>query len=82
MTFAAVLAVVFKPVVGVLTHQRVKPSIAAGLVVLRLLGLVTVVMGATVQGVVDQVSAIGDSVDAAPDEAALTLGSTRRRWMR
>jgi predicted PurR-regulated permease PerM len=82
MTFAAVLAVIFKPIVGVLTRHGLKPSIAAGLVVLGLLGLVTVVMVATVQGVVDQVASIGDSVDAAADEAALALGSTRRRWTR
>ena len=74
MTFAAVLAVIFKPIAGVLTRHRIKPSIAAGLVVLGLLGLVTVVMVATVQGVVDQMASIGESVDAAAAEAALALG--------
>ena len=32
LTFAAVLAVVFKPLVGVLERHRLKPTIAAGLV--------------------------------------------------
>jgi hypothetical protein len=39
MTFAAVLAVVFRPLVGTLGRYRFKPSLAAGLVVLGLLAL-------------------------------------------
>ena len=39
LTFAAVLAVVFKPLVGKLQRRGLKPSLAAGLVVLGLLGL-------------------------------------------
>lgn len=74
MTFAAVLAVIFKPLVGVLTCHRLKSSIAADLVVLRLLGLVAGVTVATVQGAVDQVSQIGDSDDAATEQAAAALG--------
>ena len=39
MTFAAVLAVVFKPLVGTLQRHRFRPTLAAGLVVLGLLAL-------------------------------------------
>src|SRR5688500_6703438 len=39
MTFAAVLAVVFRPLVGTLQRHGVKPTLAAGLVVLGLLAL-------------------------------------------
>ena len=41
LTFAAVLAVIFKPLVGVLERHRFKPTLAAGLVVLGLLALMT-----------------------------------------
>ena len=37
LTFAAVLAVVFKPLVGILQRHGFKPTLAAGLVVLGLL---------------------------------------------
>jgi putative heme transporter len=39
LTFAAVLAVIFKPLVGILERDRVRPALAAGLVVLGLLVL-------------------------------------------
>ena len=39
MTFAAVLAVCFRPLVGVLVRHKFKPSLAAGVVVLGLLVL-------------------------------------------
>ena len=70
MTFAAVLAVVFKPLVGTLGRHGVKPSLAAGLVVLGLLVLMAGVIVATVRGVVEQGSDIGDSATAALSEAA------------
>ena len=54
MTFAAVLAVIFKPLVDTLRRRGVKPSLAAGLVVLGLLALMAGVVVATVRGVVDQ----------------------------
>ena len=73
LTFAAVLAVVFRPVVRVLQRRRFKASIAAGTVVLGLLALFTLVTVATVQGVLAQVDQIGASVDAAVDEAAVSL---------
>ena len=70
MTFAAVLAVVFKPLVGALGRHGLKPSLAAGLVVLGLLVLMAGVMVATVRGVVEQAGDIGDSATAALAEAA------------
>ncbi|MET0728870.1 MAG: AI-2E family transporter [Acidimicrobiales bacterium] len=70
MVFAAVLAVMFKPSVGTLQRHNLKPSLAAGLVVLGLLLLMVGVVVATVRGVVDQVDEIGESADAAVSEAA------------
>jgi hypothetical protein len=58
LTFAAVLAVVFKPLFGILQRHRVKPSVAAGLVVLGLLAVMTSVFVATVRGVTDQADEI------------------------
>ncbi|HWH99744.1 MAG TPA: AI-2E family transporter [Propionibacteriaceae bacterium] len=73
MTFAAVLAVIFKPLVGVLKRHRFKPSYAAGLIVLGL-GAVTIgVVIATVRGILEQTDQISASVDAAIDNLA---GST------
>ena len=51
LTFAAVLAVIFKPMVGTLRRHGFKPTLAAGLIVLGLLALMAGVMVATVQGV-------------------------------
>jgi predicted PurR-regulated permease PerM len=70
LTFAAVLAVVFKPLVGALVRHRLRPSLAAGVVVLGLLALMAVVVVATVRGVADQTDQISASVDAALDQAA------------
>jgi putative heme transporter len=74
LTFAAVLAVIFKPMVGTLRRHGFKPTLAAGLIVLGLLALMAGVMVATVQGVMDQRDEIGASVDAAKDNAAESLG--------
>jgi predicted PurR-regulated permease PerM len=73
MTFAAVLAVIFKPMVGSLGRRGVKPTLAAGIVVLGLLLLMTGVVVLTVRGVTDQMSQIGDSVDAAVDTASTSF---------
>ena len=73
LTFAAVLAVIFKPLAGFLEHHRFKPTIAAGLIVLGLLAVTTGVVVATVQGITDQTSQIGASVDAATASAAASL---------
>lgn len=70
MTFAAVLAVVFKPLVGTLQRHRLKPSLGAGLVVVGLLALVAGVVVATVRGVVDQADQIGTTTAAAIEGAA------------
>jgi predicted PurR-regulated permease PerM len=69
MTFAAVLAVIFKPLVGVLGRHKIKPSAAAGLIVLGLAALTIGVMFATVQGILEQTDQISASVDAAIDNA-------------
>ena len=74
LTFAAVLAVVFRPLVGTLVRHRFKPTLAAGLVVLGLLALMAVVVVATVRGVTAQTDEIGASVDAALDKAADQTG--------
>ena len=70
LTFAAVLAVVFKPLVGILQRHRVQPTLAAGLVVLGLLALMALVVVATVRGVVEQADQLGAAVDAALDKVA------------
>ena len=70
LLFAAVLAVIFKPTVGSLQRRGLKPSLAAGLIVLGLLLLMAVVMVATVKGVLDQSDEIGASVNAAIDNAS------------
>jgi predicted PurR-regulated permease PerM len=70
LTFAAVLAVVFRPVAEHLERRGLRPTIGAGLVVLGLIAGVTVVAVATVRGIVDQVAEIGASVDAAMQTAA------------
>ena len=54
LIFAAVLAVVFRPLVGKLGRHGLKPSLAAGVVVLGLLAVGAVVVIATAQGVIDQ----------------------------
>ena len=52
MTFAAVLAICFKPLVGTLQRKGLKPTLAAGLIVLGLLALAVGVFVATAKGVV------------------------------
>jgi putative heme transporter len=74
LTFAAVLAVIFRPLVGVLERHGVKPTIAASVVVLGLLALMTGVVVAIVRGVTEQADEIGASVDAALDKAVAELG--------
>lgn len=74
LTFAAVLAVIFKPLVGVLERHGFRPTFAAGLVVLGLLAVMTGVVVATVRGVTDQADEISASVDAALHNAVATLG--------
>jgi predicted PurR-regulated permease PerM len=73
LVFAAVLAVVFKPLVGKLERRGLKPTLAAGAVVLGLAALMTVVTVATVRGVLQQTDEIGASVDAALANASAEL---------
>ena len=65
LLFAAVLAVVFKPLANNLEKHRIKPTLAAGLVVLGLIALMAVVLVATVRGVADQMG----QIDVVTDEA-------------
>ena len=74
LIFAAVLAVVFKPLVVNLERHKLKPTLAAGLVVLGLLALGLAVVIATAKGVIDQMDQVNASVDAALDNAVDTLG--------
>jgi predicted PurR-regulated permease PerM len=71
--FAAVLAVVFKPLVGKLERRGLKPTLAAGVIVLGLAALMTVVAIGTVRGIVQQRDEIGASVDAAMTNASAEL---------
>ena len=73
MTFAAVLAICFKPLMPILERHRIKPSLAAGLIVLGLLALMTGILVATVRGVADQADQIGTVTDQAIDKAAQQL---------
>ena len=73
MLFAAVLAIIFKPLVGVLQRHNLKPTLAAGLVVLGLLLLMAGVVVATVRGVTDQADQIGEVTDEALANAAEQL---------
>jgi predicted PurR-regulated permease PerM len=73
LLFAAVLAVIFKPLVGKLERRGLKPTLAAGVIVLGLAALMTVVMVATVRGMLQQTDEIGASVDAALANASVEL---------
>ena len=73
MTFAAVLAIVFKPLVGVLERRKIVPALAAGLIVLGLLLLMAGVVVATVRGVSEQTDQISEVADAAIANAAKQL---------
>ena len=70
LTFAAVLAVCFKPMVDALVRKGWKPTLASGLLVLALLALMVFIVVATVKGVTEQLSEIGDSTSAALENAA------------
>ena len=76
MLFAAVLAICFKPLVGVLQRHKLKPTLAAGVVVLGLLLLMGGIVVATVRGVTDQADQIGEVTDEALANAAEQLDVT------
>jgi predicted PurR-regulated permease PerM len=70
MTFAVVLAVIFKPTVQFLKRHGFKPTLAAGLVVLGLLLVVAAVGVATLRGVTEQADQISAVTDKATSNAA------------
>jgi predicted PurR-regulated permease PerM len=70
LTFAAVLAVIFKPLVGILQRHGFRPTLAAGTVVLGLLVLMGGVVVATVKGVTEQADQISVVTDEALNTAA------------
>jgi putative heme transporter len=76
MLFAAVLAIIFKPLVGVLQRHNLKPTLAAGAVVLGLLLLMAGVIIATVRGVTDQADEISEVTGDALANAAEQLDVT------
>jgi predicted PurR-regulated permease PerM len=65
MAFSAVLAVMFRPLSGFLVRHKVKPGLAAGIVVVAFLALMIGVVAITVHGIVDQGSQIHADSDAA-----------------
>ncbi|KRD36892.1 hypothetical protein ASE27_10620 [Oerskovia sp. Root918] len=73
LTFAAVLAVCFKPIADRLRRRGVPSSLAAGVVVLALIALTTTVAVAAARGIVQQTDEIGASVDAATDQLVAEL---------
>ena len=70
LTFAGVLAIVFRPLARNLQRRGWRPTLAAGLIVVGLLALAVGVLVATVKGVVDQVDQISELTDQALDKAA------------
>ena len=70
LTFAAVLAIIFKPLVRMLERHKVWPTLAAGIVVLGLLVVVAGVIVATVRGVTQQADQISGVADKAVGKAA------------
>ena len=80
LTFAAVLAVCFKPVTDFLHRRGVKRTAAAGIVVLGLLALATLVGVATVKGVTQQAGEISDSINAAIDKLVAELDADQE-WL-
>jgi len=70
MLFAAVLAVMSKPLVDALQRRGLKRTPAAGLVVLGLLALMVGVVAATALGVIDQADELSESASAAVEKAA------------
>lgn len=65
IVFAAVLAVIFKPLCDTLRRYRLPSTIAAGVIVIGLLLVAVAVISLTAQGVSDQLEAINASADAA-----------------
>jgi predicted PurR-regulated permease PerM len=77
LLFAVVLAVLFKPSVSMLEARNVKPSLAAGMVVVGLVVAVVAVVIAAYEGVVAQSGEISTAVDAALDDGSDALAVDR-----
>jgi putative heme transporter len=73
LTFAAVLAVIFKPLVGFLQRHKVNASLGSALVVIGLLAVVAGVVVATIRGVTEQADQISDMTNKALNNAAAQL---------
>ena len=71
LVFAAVLAVIFRPVELHMEQLGWKASLAAGAVVVGLLALLIGVVVITVRGITDQAESIGDSITAALDRVSV-----------
>ena len=80
LLFAAVLAVIFKPLAGSLERRGFKPSLAAGLLVLGLIAVMVVVLVATVRGVLDQTDGSTRPSTRRSPTPSKSSASTRRRW--
>jgi predicted PurR-regulated permease PerM len=65
MTFAAVLAIMFKPLAGTLTRHRFSPGLASGIIVVGFFILMIGVGVLTVRGVVEQGGQISTNSDTA-----------------
>jgi putative heme transporter len=75
LIFAAVLAVLFRPVAAWLELRGFRPTLAAGAVVVGCVLVVGVVVALAVNGILDQTSQIGDQVEEALATAGLDEGS-------
>jgi predicted PurR-regulated permease PerM len=64
LVFAAVLAVLFRPLAAMLEERGLKPMLAAGAVVLGLVVVSIVVVSLTVEGIVSQTDRIIEEVEA------------------
>lgn len=69
MVFAAVLAIAFRPLVRVLGRHKIKPGLAAGLIVLGLLATAIWVVVVTAQEFSSQAAQISAAADAAIENA-------------
>lgn len=71
LVFAAVLAVLFRPAAVSLERRGVRPTMAAGAVVVGCVLAVAAAVGLAISGVMDQTARIGEQVEAALTTAGL-----------
>jgi putative heme transporter len=72
LIFAAVLAVLFRPVAATLENRGLRPTLAAGAVVIGCVVMVVVVVVLAVRGVLDQTAQIGGQVEDALTASGLS----------